>query len=160
MTSAELAALAPSDVVLQLSDRSICALTLFGEARGEPVEGRIAVANVIRNRVAANRAGFGGASYKAVCLKPAQFSCWLPRDPNLDLLIDAGRNLLGNVLPAAVLRECLWIADGVMTNSLLDNTKGSTHYLTAALYASHPPAWALAGAVRGRIGAHLFLKAD
>ena len=40
-----------------LDDAQVIALTLYGEARGEGVEGRIAVANVIRNRLTSGRWG-------------------------------------------------------------------------------------------------------
>ena len=62
-------------------------LTLYGEARGEPIEGIVAVGCVIRNRVK-----FEGSFY-AVCLKPRQFSCWNQDDPNYSVLLNL---ILGN----------------------------------------------------------------
>lgn len=156
MTPLEIADLAPFDVIARLSERDIIALTLFGEARGEGPDGRIAVANVLRNRVKAGE--FGGPSYRGVCLKAAQFSCWNASDPNFDILADTGRLLLLDQAHGPVLRECQWIADGLLANRFVDNTHGATHYLTEHLYATTPPSWAAKGRVLARIGAHVFLR--
>lgn len=45
--------------------------TIYLEARGESLEGKIAIAEVIRNRAFKR-----GLSFEAVCLQPKQFSCW------------------------------------------------------------------------------------
>jgi len=63
----------------------VLARTIYGEARGETVRGKEAVACVIMNRVrrAQERGGYWwGASVEKVCLKPWQFSCWNEHDPN------------------------------------------------------------------------------
>jgi hypothetical protein len=65
---------------MRFDDLSVMARTVFGEARGEPYQGRLAVAHVILNRVRAG--GWFGASVSEVCLKRWQFSCWNPGDPN------------------------------------------------------------------------------
>lgn len=148
----------PSPVLDALTDVQIVALTLFGEARGEGPDGRIAVANVIANRVAAQRTAFGGTA-REVCLKPAQFSCWSDAGGPLNhrVLLDTAVALArGEVGP--VLRECLWIADGLLRRQFVDNTHGATHYLTTDLLATAPPAWAQGQTVRARIGAHAFLR--
>lgn len=56
------------------------AKTIWAEARGEPLEGQIAVANVILNR--ARQGGWWGDDVVKVCRKPKQFSCWNNGDPN------------------------------------------------------------------------------
>jgi spore germination cell wall hydrolase CwlJ-like protein len=40
-----------AELVGQLSQLDTLALTIYGEARGERVEGRVAVACVVRNRI-------------------------------------------------------------------------------------------------------------
>ena len=55
------------------------AKTVWGEARGEDKEGRIAVASVILNRK--NKQGWMGKTIIDVCLKKWQFSCWNENDP-------------------------------------------------------------------------------
>jgi len=59
-----------------LTEREVFAKTLYAEARGEPVEGRIWVAWVIKNRARMNKTYWGGSSIKSVCLKEGQFECW------------------------------------------------------------------------------------
>ena len=70
---------------------SLLALTLWGEARGEPVLGKRAVAWVVRNRMSIAEAWlerkgrqhplFGDGTVAGVVLRPYQFSCWLKGDP-------------------------------------------------------------------------------
>lgn len=143
-----------------LTDTQVIGLTLWAEARNQGPEGRIAVANVIRNRVTAKRVGFGWTA-RAVCLKPVQFSCWNPGDdPNHTLLMDVVAGLVGGTAQIGpVLRECLWIAEGLLADAFVDNTHGATHYLTADLLSTKPPSWAVGQKHLAAIGAHVFLRA-
>lgn len=144
-------------VLSAVTDEDIVALTLFGEARGEGPEGRIAVANVIRNRVGARTFG---ETLRAVCLKPKQFSCWIEAGgaSNYSLLMDTARTVAAGGPIGPVLRECRWIARGLFANEFVDNTRGATHYLTLALIGSRPPAWARNQRVLVTLGAHAFLR--
>ena len=54
------------------------ALTVYAEARGEPYEGKVAVARVIRNRVTQG----WEKDVAGVVLRPYQFSCFNTQDPN------------------------------------------------------------------------------
>lgn len=147
-----------SALIDQLSEADVVALTLFGESRGEPIEGRIAIASVIRNRVAAHRASFG-LTPRAVCLQPWQFSCWMPEggSVNYGVVLDAAYHLLSKDT-GPMLRECLWITDGALAGMFHDTVRGSTHYLTAALFASHPPAWAAGQTPACKVNEHLFFR--
>lgn len=60
----------------RLPELEVFAKTIYAEARGEPHEGQVWVAWVIKNRARANRLYWGGSSIKAVCLHPGQFECW------------------------------------------------------------------------------------
>lgn len=53
--------------------------TLYQEARGEPDDGRKAVAHVLWNRVRSHK---WGGTMAEVCLYPMQFSGWNVHDPN------------------------------------------------------------------------------
>ncbi len=54
-------------------------LTIRMEARNQPVEGQIAIGNVIRNRMASRY--FSDGSVAGTVLNPLQFSCWNAVDP-------------------------------------------------------------------------------
>ncbi len=109
-------------------DIDILARTIYGEARGENRSGKIAVANVVMNRIKFRKQ----AGYKIVnghrllsvaetCLKPFQFSCWLDSDANKKVIETVGAD-------NAVYRECLAIASDAVRQRLVDVTYGATHY--------------------------------
>lgn len=131
-------------VMQALSDRDAVALTLWGEARGEPIDGLVGVANVIRNRFARARS----RTWKQVVHKPAQFSCWSPAGgdaerANYTRVIGAARVLVsGSPLEAPGLERCAIVADLVIADALRDTVAGARHYCTVALFKSAPPAWA------------------
>lgn len=144
-----------------LSDVDVLALTLYGEARGEPVEGRIAVACVIRNRVNADLGNDGkpdwwGEGYAGVCLKPSQFSCWNDRDKNRPLLDTlAAKCAAGSPILDPGFQECRWIAAGVIDGLVLPRVGRATHYYADYL---QPPAWAAKATLVARVRSHLFFE--
>lgn len=135
--------------------RAVLALTLFGEARGEPPEGRTAVAWVVKNRAAART-----LTIQDVCLQKHQFSCWWGRDRNsLELLARAEAVLRGTNAGDTAWLETAAIAHRVLLGSGDDPTGGSDHYMTTALYRSPQcPAWAKGMTVTTAIGRHTFLR--
>jgi N-acetylmuramoyl-L-alanine amidase len=137
-----------------LPDRIVLALTIWGESRSEPVEGQIAVACVVRNRL--KKAGQPVKHWKDICLAPLQFSCFNPDDPNFEKVQKAA-DMAMTALPTPELLQAMWIADGVIAGKVIDNTLGSTHYLTSALFASKPPAWAMGQTPTVTIGHQVFL---
>lgn len=122
------------------------AKTIYGEARGEPWLGKIAVAWVIVNR---HRAGkwFSRASLWATCRVPWQFSCWNEDDPNR-----AALEALSLDDPA--MRECVAAALVVLTGHEHDPTAGATHYFAPAVVG--PPTWAAGKTAVCSIGGHAF----
>lgn len=139
----------------ELPDRVVLALCVWGESRNQPVEGQIAVANVVRNRL--KRAINTAPRWRDVCLAPEQFSCFNDDDPNAGPIARAAVNLM-TAMPTPELAQALWIADGVMSGAVKDNSRGATHYLTSALLHAHPPSWARNQPVLTTIGAHAFLN--
>ncbi len=137
---AEVAALDPATDTL--------ARTLYGEARGERVRGKEAVAAVIINRVhlARKRGGYWwGDTIETVCRRPWQFSCWNPSDPN--------RAKLEAVTPRdRAFASCLRIARRAISGVLADPTGGATHYHAKGL---RPP-WTRDRTPSAEIGNHLF----
>ena len=75
-------------------DIDTLARTIYGEARGEDRQSKIAVACVILNRVQQRKqCGYRNIDGRkiptiaATCLKPWQFSCWNEKDPNRKVIL-------------------------------------------------------------------------
>jgi spore germination cell wall hydrolase CwlJ-like protein len=111
----------------QFSDMGIVARTIYGENRGGGIEGMQSVANTIMNR--ANAPGWWGDTPRAVCLKPKQFDCWIPTDPNYEVITE-----LNDSNPAY--SDALDIAQKALAGTLIDLTHGATYY-----FAQSMPAW-------------------
>ena len=127
----------------------ILARTIYGEARGESVRGKEAVAAVVMNRVRRAREAGGtywwGGTVEAVCQRPWQFSCWNAGDPNrvkIEAVDDGNR----------VFQTCRRIARRALAGTLGDPTEGATHYHAKSV---NPP-WARGRAPSAEIGHHLF----
>ncbi len=130
----------------------ILARTLWGEARGESLAGKEAVAAVVMNRVRlAQKRGkmWWGNSIVEVCTKKYQFSCWLENDPNYFKLRAVGSD-------DPNFATCLRIARRAVQGNLADNTNGADHY--HAHYVS--PKWALDRVPVAEIGGHVFYKLE
>jgi N-acetylmuramoyl-L-alanine amidase len=136
------------------NDAVTLARTLFGEARGEPLDGKVAVAWVIRNR--AERKAFSGSllghpgAVSHVCLAPWQFSCWNNDDPNRPLLIKLQPNQCPN--ESAIAAE-------VLEGATPDPTNGADHYHTIdqpSWAHAWPPDWAPHMREAARFGGHVF----
>jgi spore germination cell wall hydrolase CwlJ-like protein len=125
-------------ILTKLTDPEILELTLFGEARGEPIEGQIAVGCVIRNRLHNNPAKY--KSYSDVCLEKEQFSCWNSNDPNYVMLLKMGTNLINGANTTD--RQCAWVAQGIINWAIRDNTNVALHYMTKELFMTNRPTWA------------------
>jgi N-acetylmuramoyl-L-alanine amidase len=137
-----------------MNDIDTLARTIYGEARGEGFDGKVAVAWVVINRV---RTGRYGSTVKDVCLRPRQFSCWNLDDPN--------RQRIEKVTPEdSVFAECLGIAalvyaafkgrGGALPSVLKDPTTRSTHYCVTKL----EPYWARGETPVCTIGNHKFFN--
>lgn len=144
-----------NEIKTALSALDAVALTLWGEARNEPVEGIVGVANVIRHRQLKT-----GHAWKTVVHQRLQFSCWWPQGgaANYERVIALARKLVtGQAVTSSSWHECLWVAEGIIAGRIRDNVQGARHYLTTALFEAKPPAWAKGGRVVARLGHHTFL---
>jgi len=120
-------------------------LTVVGEALSEPYDGKLAVAEVIRNRMRRRYASDG--TVIGTVLRPKQFSMW---DFHQTRTLAAKSNN-----DHAAVRSC--------ETAWQEATVGGTDIAKGAvLYLRHDvdpkPAWTTAPSVKlvGRIGAHLF----
>jgi N-acetylmuramoyl-L-alanine amidase len=138
--------------MLTARDVDVLARTLYGEARGEPWAGVVAVANVVWNR--SQRPERFGSGIVGVCLREKQFSCWNHNDPNRIHMMQADTHD-PNFL------RCLAAAAAVISDQERDNTGGADHYHTIAPPKGAevwPPAWAKTMTTTAHIGRHVFLK--
>lgn len=120
------------------------ALCLWREARGEPIEGKAAVADVVLTRVADPR---WPNTIAGVITQKYQFSAFNPGDPNTVKF-----PLPGDDEFAAWL-ECAEVAEAAIQNG---PSKVADHYYAAALPKS--PRWAGTMKRIGQVGGHVFLS--
>lgn len=134
------------DEIIKLPDVEILARTIAGKARNQGLEGMVAFANVIKNRVNDFRHRYGSTMVN-VCLKPAQFSCWWVKGDNFEFVMDPPDSEMTAARVAAGLS---------MKGLLIDNTSGSNLYHTVSI--RKKPSWATALGVfrRAVIGDHVF----
>ena len=129
-------------------DVDVLARTLYGEARGDRVRVKEAIAAVVMNRVrrARERGGYWwGNSVSEVCLRPWQFPCWTPGSP--------ARARIAALDPRnATFRSCLRIARRAVRGALKDPTSGATHYHDARAN----PHWARGRSPVAEIGGRAF----
>jgi hypothetical protein len=146
-------------ILSALSNEEILGLTIIGEARGEPIQGQVAVGCVIRNRLHNKPDKY--RSYHDVCLKPKQFSCWNANDPNSSILMELAQKLItGAILNDPYYGQPMFVANGIVSWKILDNTLGARNYMTTALFNSEQrPNWARFPKTDPiKIGNHSFLN--
>lgn len=124
--------------------KALLALVLWREAQGEPHEGRVAIANVIRNRVLSTH---HDDQWDNVMEKKWQFSSLTaPGDPTLVRWPD-------NTDP--VFQDCARIAIATIEGTIEDNTGGATLYANLNVC---DPAWTHTATKTVVIGHHTFFK--
>jgi len=115
----------------KLTPTQLFALTLYGEARGESVEGKIAVGTIILERTRS------GNSIKRTILQPQQFSCFSPNDRQYYRLNFIAEEWKYSYKQSRQLRECFAIAKGLVNGTitghrlLLENR--ATHFKTISV---------------------------
>lgn len=110
------------------TDTDILARTLYGEAEPRDEADLVAIAWVVRNRVALKP---WPNDVRSVCLQPKQFSCWNADNPRL--------GKIKSVTEADPwFARCLAVAADVLADRIPDPTERATHY--HATYVS--PKWA------------------
>jgi len=139
------------DELCNRDELDLVTATIFGEARGEPIEGKVAVGWVIKNRVLDDR---WPCTYKDVVLQPKQFSCWNKTDPNYPDTLRATVPTLS--WRSLAWQECRLVAHGIIYDRLRDNTQDSNHY--HAINIIELPKWADGLKVMKRYGNHVFYK--
>jgi N-acetylmuramoyl-L-alanine amidase len=121
--------MAAKRVKMSAEDLDILARTIYGESRGEPMQGKIAVAYSVINRVKAK--SWFGDSISEVCKKKYQYSCWNEKDPNK-------KKIEKVTLDTWDFQLCYHAALSAGCGLIADPTSGSTHYHTIHI----SPDWA------------------
>lgn len=117
-----------------MSDLLALTKVVYGEARGEPRDGQIAVAWVVKNRSAKS-----GKSIAFEASKPSQFY---------------GYTAAGNMPDQKAKQNCEKIAQDVINGTLKDPTGGATFFYSG----SAVPSWAKGKSPCATIGGHKFFK--
>jgi N-acetylmuramoyl-L-alanine amidase len=129
-------------------DIDAVARTIWGEARGEGVLGMRAVAHVIANRV--HRPCWWGTTWRSVCWKARQFSCWNTGDVNKARMATL-------TFSDAAFRQAYAIAASVMAGLDADDiTGGADHYHADSV----TPEWRDEAKRTGSIGHHVFYRLE
>lgn len=142
----------------QLLPDEVLALTIYGEARGESIEGQVAIANIIMNRFLSNTFKYKN-NVGNVCLEKFQFSCWNDNDPNRAKLLSLANSLVIGDIKDTILRQCLAVARNIVGNHFVDNISGNKNYMTNNLFNSNKkPSWAINAKNIKVIGNHTFFN--
>ena len=128
-----------------ISDTALAVLTIWQEARNQPHEGKVAVAEVIRNRMKERYSSDGTVA--GTVARAYQFSGWNTKDPNRvpSLQLDDSD---------PVVKECL--------RAWLEANTNGTNYAQGALLYLNPsilpvlPAWVRNSDKVAEIGDHVF----
>lgn len=132
-----------------INAQDILARTMYGEARGEfktvGIQAFEAIGHVVINRL--NQQTWFGKTIEEVCLKPNQFSCWNPTDPNHHIISNSS-------LDNALFQVCQKAAQNILTEKLMDITRGADHYHTHLCF----PFWSKGQKPTCVIGNHLFFN--
>lgn len=139
---------------LKLSEKQIMALTIYGEARGESTEGKIAVGSIILERV--DHRDWDGKTIHEVCLKPWQFSCFNERDPNYRKLLNIAEQWDKAISLKAELSNCFCIAAGLIDGLIVRTRSISENHATQYVRVDCAASWRKDMKKVATIGAHDF----
>lgn len=137
-----------------MTDQDALTLTIWGEARGEPIEGKLGVAAVMRNRFLTHYRG--AQSYVDVCTAHAQFSAWTDEAAQMQQeedILTGDPTLAHHSDPA--LRLCWEIAKATIAGALPDPTHGANHYYAVSIPS---PSWATGVSPMASLGQHRFFN--
>ena len=136
----------PDIPVRLVPDHILVAITLWAECRGEPWDGQIAVAEVIRNRTVKKH--FSDGTVASTILWPYQFSCWNTKDPNRAKMFSL---LYGDKL----VEQCIRAWNEAVAGS--EFTKGALFYVNLDAL-TETPSWVGECVQTVKIHRHRFYK--
>jgi N-acetylmuramoyl-L-alanine amidase len=142
------------DIFGNLNDKQLIALAIYGEARGESMQGKIAVGSVILERV--DKKGWMGKTIQEVCLKPYQFSCFLPNDPNFPALKLIAENWNEKYKNSLSLQQCYNVSRGLIDGLIQRTPEIVQHHITQYKTVNCKASWADKMKLIMTIGNHQF----
>ena len=142
-------------VLRGISEPARVCLVLCGLARSSPIEVQVAMANAIRNRVAA---GYG-ETYSDVVTAPHEYGCLSPEAGarNYERVLQIGRAFAAGVPMMQAhpkVRQCWLVTRGILDDYLLDTVQGATHCHVTGI--NPRPAWARLQKSVCRRGVYMF----
>lgn len=129
-----------------ITEESLAVVTIYQEAQGEPYAGKLAVAEVIRNRMHQKYASDGTVS--GTVLRPLQFSGWNARDPGRIRAVRLDSE-------DWIVKDCIRAWHEAIAGS--DLVRGSVLYYNPSIIADTPE-WAMpeSAVEMARVGQHVF----
>ena len=131
-------------------ESDIFAKTVYGEGRNRDVHFKIAIANVVLNRVVYSMSNGGhwwGNNIVQVCQKPYQFQCWNRSMPEYTDLMRVDEDIHGYQQASEVVHVAL-------AEDLKDTIYGATHYHNA----NEKPYWTQGETPVAQVDTCLFYK--
>lgn len=160
--------LTQNELFLKLSPEKILTLVLYGEANNEPFEGKLAVLNVIKNRINefskfgdSNILSATKSKWHGVILKAWQFSSFniagviknMETDPVREKLERIANSWDYQLSSNSGLKSAYNLVKDFLAGKHGDNTNGANHYYADYIQA---PSWSYAYSFVKKIGRHLF----
>ena len=141
---------------LKLTPAQVLALTIYGEARGEPTEGKIAVGSVILERV--DHRDWDGKTIPEVCFKKWQFSCYNENDPNYPKLLHITERWDAEMTVDSSLNDGFGIALGLINGHIPRTPEITTTHCCqyTTVKGADNVTWDDKMKVVARIGSHIF----
>jgi len=133
------------DNLQNMDELDLLTALVAGEAEGEPLLGKIAVAQVVNNRRHDKR---WPGTWQGVMLQPWQFSCFLPDYFRPEILKHRWESMAW--------KECKLAAFGVFHGYVRDIVHGANHY--HAKWMQPYPKWTEGQNPVADIGQHVFYK--
>jgi spore germination cell wall hydrolase CwlJ-like protein len=143
-----------SNIVLAEDESHCLVLAMYGEARGEVLDGKVAVANVILNRVKNRK--FPNTICKVV-LQKHQFESMKKLKKHVSTKSLPKMNYTDSNIYISIIK----LADKILKGEVKDNTKGSTHFfapIAQKALGRGLPKWALKLTYTTTIAKHTFYK--
>lgn len=131
-------------------DLADMAATIFGEAGGEGYQGKIAVGNVVKNRMKLGDASVADVVYGSSSKKNGQFSIF-NNSRGYSAIERAAKD------NSKAWQDSVRAAKAVLEGKVKDNTKGATHYYNPK---RANPRWKSSGEKTATIGNHTFRKLE